>query len=82
RKAELFDLFFLEMAKLIRVGAAIDALDGVIPTNDLIHPDYREALNPFLEALTDDELNEMLKNIMPAIVQLEVGAKKVIIEWK
>lgn len=80
RKAEVFDQFVIETSKFITATTVLDCFDGNIGNDELVISDYREALNPFFELLTDEEITEILQKIFPKLMMQEFGAK-VTVRW-
>lgn len=79
RKAELFDEFLLVLTAFIPIDEAVQCLKGY--NNSLGNSDYAAVLDPFFDLMTGEEMDEVLKRMLPILIEQDLGAKKVSIKW-
>lgn len=81
RKAELFDKFVLKLASYASADDLVKYLMGILSEDEIFNSDYEAVFNDFLEPFVGDEICEILKVIIQKVMEEDLGAKKVSIEW-
>jgi hypothetical protein len=81
RKAELFDRFVLGIVPFLWATRAVEYLLGHCNIKDLVAGDDEGVLGIFFGPMTDEEASEVLKKILPKLIENELGAKRVVIKW-
>ena len=81
RKSELFDKFVIRLSSFVNLRAVISHFDGDANDVGLIHSDFEEALTPFFELLTEEETTEVLRILLPKLMEEDLRVEKVTIKW-
>jgi len=81
RKSELFEKMMLTLTDFIPTEEALKFIGGNGDADNLVNSDFSATLNPIFKLMSDEELIEALKGILSKMLESDLGAKKVTIEW-
>ncbi len=82
RKAELFDKFVLKLVPHAGANYVVKYLMAMTSIEEVFDTSEHEAvINDFLEPFADEEVREILKIILPKILEVDLGARRISIEW-